>query len=297
MALLNFPPNPVIGQKYTIGSNTWEWNGVAWIKVVPPKNIADVFTVTDVLYITSTTNAFSTNSGALQVVGGVGIGKNLWVGEELYVLSTSTFGGNLLPNQTDVFDLGSPSARWGTLYISSATIDIGGAIISSQDGIVQTEKLSVTGTDTSTSSVSGALQISGGLGVAKDVWIDGSARAAEISIPDVTFYSTSTSVNTTATVNVDSFSLSTYRSAEYLAQITSGVGTSATFQISKIMLIVDNTSTVYATEYAIIHTEGPGATFGIWSTDVSGGSTVNLYFTPDQSSDKVIKIARTSITV
>jgi hypothetical protein len=40
------------------------------------------------LILTGTTNATSTNTGALQVVGGVGIGKNLWVGGDITVNGT-----------------------------------------------------------------------------------------------------------------------------------------------------------------------------------------------------------------
>lgn len=88
MSQLNFPTNPTIGQQHTIGVNVWEWNGSAWLKLVPPRNIAAVFTVTDVLYVTSTTNSTNTVSGALIVTGGAGIGKNLYIGEKLVVEST-----------------------------------------------------------------------------------------------------------------------------------------------------------------------------------------------------------------
>lgn len=383
MAQLNFPSNPTIGQRFTIGTNTWEWTGTAWIRFVPPKNIVDTFTVTDTLYITSTTNSFSTLTGALIVSGGVGIGLNLFVG------SSGTFGGDLIPAQNGIQNLGSPTARWNTLYVTSSTIDIGGAILSSSDGVIQTENLKVTGSDGSISTNSGAFQVVGGVGIGENLYIGGQGyiNGAEIvttstieqfspktiitagtdtavntstgnitiwnistlqsitsrgsstdqailltnttdststttgalivtggvavqknlnvagrvsadyvTIADAVIESNKISVNTTDTTTVDSYSISDYRSTEYLIQIGSGIGTSATFQVSKILMIVSNTSTVFATEYGIINTAGPSASLGSWSADVTGGTTVNLYFTPSQVSDKTITVVRTGIT-
>ena len=203
MGLLNFPTNPVLGQQHTIGSNTWEWNGAAWIKYTPPKGIVGVFTVTDTLYVTSSTNSTSTVTGALIVTGGVGIGL--------------------------------------------------------------------------------------------DVNIGGQLSAERVRITDAIMDSTLVTVNTTGTIIVDSYSLGDYRAAEYLVQIDSGVGSSATFQISKILLVVSNTSTVQATEYGVIHTDGPLVTMGTWGAGVTGGTTVNLYFSPSESTEKVIAVFRTAI--
>ena len=39
--------------------------------------------------------------------------------------------GNLIPSQDGVFQLGSSTRRWQTLYVAAETIDLGGATISS----------------------------------------------------------------------------------------------------------------------------------------------------------------------
>ncbi len=44
------------------------------------------------LKITTSTNSTGTNSGALIVTGGVGIGKDLYAGGDLYIVGTSTLG-------------------------------------------------------------------------------------------------------------------------------------------------------------------------------------------------------------
>ena len=78
----------------------------------------------DVIQTSNTASATSTITGALIIAGGIGVGGGLYVG------NTSTFVGALLPSVTNTYDLGSPSARFKTLYISSSTIDIGGATLS-----------------------------------------------------------------------------------------------------------------------------------------------------------------------
>ena len=204
MGQLNFPTNPTIGQLYTLGSNTWQWNGIAWVKYLPSRFVAGTFTVTDVLYLTSSTN--------------------------------------------------------------------------------------------STSTVTGSLIVSGGVGIGLDVNVGGQLSAERIKITDAIMDSSLVTVNDTGTVIVDSYSLNNYRAAEYLIQIDSGTGSTATFQLSKILLIVSNTSTVQATEYGIIHTDGPGVYMGDWAAGVVSGTTVELYFTPYQATDKTIAVFRTAIT-
>ena len=89
---LNFPPNPVSGDQYTVGTKTYRWNGTAWIVA------SQVFSATS-LSITDRTNATSTTTGAVVVGGGLGIGGNLWIGGSLYVnrqpvITTATFTAN-----------------------------------------------------------------------------------------------------------------------------------------------------------------------------------------------------------
>lgn len=97
-----------------------------------------IVTTDDIIKTSNVSNAVSTTTGALQVAGGGGFGKDLWIGgkvrviQELNVGSTTTVSGSIIPSATGVYNLGSPSNRFGTLYVSSSTIDFGNnAIISS----------------------------------------------------------------------------------------------------------------------------------------------------------------------
>jgi hypothetical protein len=69
--------------------------------------------------ITPTTVSTNTTNGALVVAGGVGVGGSLNVG------SNSTFNGHVLPATDIAYDLGSSTARWRSLYVSSSTIYLG----------------------------------------------------------------------------------------------------------------------------------------------------------------------------
>lgn len=83
MPVLNFPPNPNIGDTYTIGSRTYAWNGTAWAISTNNPSTVGVFTATQTT-ITTSTNSTSTTSGALIVNGGVGIGGDVTVGGTIY---------------------------------------------------------------------------------------------------------------------------------------------------------------------------------------------------------------------
>jgi hypothetical protein len=75
------------------------------------------------IVIPTTTVSTSTTIGALVVAGGVGISGALNVGANV------TVTGNILPSANISYDLGSPTQRFRTLYISGNTIDMGGAQI------------------------------------------------------------------------------------------------------------------------------------------------------------------------
>ena len=124
------------------------------------------------LTLAGTTNASSTNSGALQVVGGVGIGQDAWIGGNLYVsgnqvVTTGTIGD--LANLT-VITAGTDTAIststgnitiWNTSTLASVTARSG----------ITTTALRFENQTQSTSTDTGALVISGGLGVGKNLTV------------------------------------------------------------------------------------------------------------------------------
>ena len=138
MALFNFPPNPSIGDTYTVGSRTYIWNGAAWIIGPSPGSFTTVTGVS--LTLTTTTNATSVYSGgALTVAGGASIVGDLYVGGSIVGISTGTGGG-----------IGAIVGGTGTFA-----------------------RLVVTSGVESYSTSTGAVVINGGLGLSGNLWLGG----------------------------------------------------------------------------------------------------------------------------
>ena len=161
-------------------SSKLEFNAATGIFKVTGEIVADKLTIQyttvtttsivtdDVFTVLNTTTSNSTTTGALVVRGGVGIGKDVFIGGQTNV------GGHILPTTTGLYDLGSPSARFKTLYVTSSTIDIGGATLSvSPEGYIDIDKISLSNTTDSTSISSGSFITAGGAGIAKNLYVGG----------------------------------------------------------------------------------------------------------------------------
>lgn len=83
------------------------------------------------------TNSIQFHSGSGNLSGSSNIMFN---GSALQVSGSGSSGeamavtGNLLPGANNVFDLGSPTRQWGSLYVSSSTIYFGGEALSVKNG-------------------------------------------------------------------------------------------------------------------------------------------------------------------
>ena len=93
--------------------------------------------------ITELNNLYFTNSRA---VSAFTAGQNVTIAANGQISANITGGGgsvdftnvssNIIPTANSIFDLGSPTNRWKTLYLANNTIDLGGSLISS-DGTGQ----------------------------------------------------------------------------------------------------------------------------------------------------------------
>jgi hypothetical protein len=247
-------------------------------------------TTTNQVILSNLTNATSTNTGALVIGGGLGLGGDLWLGGTLYsggvpVITTSSLIESITAGP-DIQITSSQGYTTGTV----ALIISNTSTLQTVTGRGNTTDLPVffTNTTESTSSSTGAVVISGGLGVAKRI------NSESLQIADTIMDSGQVLVNNTNTIEVDSYPASQYRSAKYLIQITDGSGLDASFETIEILLLVDNQQTVYATEYAVLSSNGE---LGEFAADVQNDGYVRLYFTAFQASDKILKIFRTGMTV
>ena len=243
------------------------------------------------LHVGSITNTTGSSSGALIVAGGVGIGIDLHVGRDLYidgdffvqghtVLTTSSFVGQVV-GATDILVTASDT---GVIYFS----DISTLQSVTDRGFTTTNQIIVENTTISTSSYTGAVVIAGGLGVGGRIYSE------SVQIADAIFDSMVVNINTTATVVVDYYPFSTFRSAKYVIQIDSGSGPTAQFEVIEILLLADNIGTIYATEYAVLSSAGELGEFSA-ALDVLSNN-INLYFTPYAATNKELTILRTGLT-
>ena len=233
----------------------------------------------------STDNSLSTNSGAVVFSGGVAIAKDLWIGGDFYargqtVLTTSSFAGQIVAG-TDILVTATDT---GVIYFS----DVSTLQSVTDRGFSTTNQIIVDNTTTSTSSGTGAVVIAGGLGVGGRIYSE------SVQIADAIFDSMVVNINNTATVVVDYYPFSTFRSAKYVIQIDSGYGPTAQFEVIEILLLADNIGTIYATEYAVLSSAGELGQFAA-ALDVPTNN-INLYFTAHTATDKELTILRTGLT-
>jgi hypothetical protein len=98
-------------------------------------------------------------------------------------------------------------------------------------------------------------------------------------------------VNSTAATIIDSYSATVYRSAKYLVQIDEGSGPTGNCQVIEILLLMDNSNNVYATEYGTLSTNGA---LGEFAAGFDNGN-INLWFTAYQATPKEIVVLRTAL--
>jgi len=178
--------------------------------------------------LTSTTDASATNTGALQVVGGVGIGKNLVVGEKIVVPnllgSTSTANDNAL--------VVSGGGYFDSLMVNTVATVAGGIVITTAtigdyafNGGTINKPIVINSATQSISTTTGALQIvNGGAGVGGNVYVGQTLYVAGTS----TFFQTSTfktivaGTATFTTATVTSAIANTSTAAGNAFQVTGG---------------------------------------------------------------------------
>jgi hypothetical protein len=342
MGLLNFPPNPGIGDIATIGQKIYSWNGKAW--VVSASSATFTSLVASTIRVTSSTNAISTTTGALQVVGGASIGGNLYVGGSIIGISTGTGGGigtisagtatftkvivngGVQANSTTTGDvvisggLGVGGNIWigGILYSAGAPVlttasfnqtvtdgididivDVGGGVLQFNNistlqtvtgrGATTTNVIFLTNTATSTSTTTGALIVSGGVGVG------GRINSESLKIADTVFDSTVQTINSIAWTTIDEYSFNQFRTAKYLIQIDEGTTSTARSQVTELLTLATNSGTVYITEYGNIMPYGDLGNFDANIVNAGSDILVRLYFMATDTVPKTVKVLRTAM--
>jgi hypothetical protein len=145
---------------------------------------------------------------------------------------------------------------------------------------------------TSTSTFGGAITANSSVSIAGTSTFASTATFNQTVVVGSSALETSvTNINTIDPTSIDSFNASLYRSCRSVVQVTDL--TNGYFQLVEIILLHDDYSQVYKSEYGIIET---GGALGEFTTSLVSGRVV-LYYTAYNTSVKRINVVRTSIGV
>jgi UDP-3-O-[3-hydroxymyristoyl] glucosamine N-acyltransferase len=224
--------------------------------------------------------------------------------EPVTVSNSVTFGNTYPESNGRLF--GNNTLRW---TISANTIDCGNGTFTNASfanvtvssnsslNVATVNTVFITGVSSHTGNSSFASNtsfdanatFSGVVSVSNNVTITGNTSVSNfLSVNGISYgYSTKYNVTTTALQTADNFSATSYRSAEYIVQMTD----STNYQVSKLLVLHDGT-TAYVTEYAQLYNN---SLLGTFSADINSGN-VRLRVTPTTGT-VVVTLTRTSLVV
>jgi hypothetical protein len=148
--------------------------------------------------------------------------------------------------------------------------------------------ITITNHADSTSTITGALQVQGGIGLTGSITVGGNLTLATAGTNINSFGSNNSTLSTTSATVIDTFPIATYRSGKYLIQVTQG----SNYQISEITLIHNGTTTMMS-EYGVLETAGQLVTF---TSDITSGNA-RLIATMGSATSATIKVSRNLIIV
>lgn len=236
--------------------------------------------------IQSTADASSTSTGSLQVLGGVGIAKKLFVGDEIHCLAT-TNASNIT---TGALVITGGAAFGNDVYIGGTLY--GGHISGGFDPSVP---LHLTSTAIASSTSTGALIVDGGAGFAGSLFlganlnVSGSSTSNSVTTDGINSYGSITVHSShvglrTATIGVDegndivTYSTSAYHSSftnngdEFLRYDASG----ATYTTLPQKTTITNTTLSTSTNSgALVVAGGIGCGDGIYATSLHSTTILN----------------------
>ena len=276
----------------TIGTGVWQ--GTAIGAAYGGTGLSS-YTIGDILYA-STTTALSKlsagTSGYILTSGGAGVAPSWTAPASVNASNLSGTTLNATIVNSSLTSVGTiTSGTWNGSVIGAA---YGGTGVANNAASTLTisgsfgTTLTVSGTTALTLPTSGTLATLAGTETftnkSFNSAINYQASATTIANDNVI----QATVATTSATTVDSWAKATYRSAKYLIQVTQG----SNYQVSEIMVIQDGTNT-YMTEFAVIETNGALATF---TSSISGSNAI-LTATMGSATSATINIQRTLLVV
>ena len=142
--------------------------------------------------VSGTTVATTTNTGALQIVGGVGIGKGLYVGGTITATNMTLNGYQVSTSSALTIQLsGASQGNASTINFSTGTtvsVVTGVATVQSADtlqlvtgrGASSSNAISITSSTAVSNTATGALIVTGGVGVGGGIYVGGTVTATNM---------------------------------------------------------------------------------------------------------------------
>lgn len=200
--------------------------------------------------------------------------------------------GHLLPGANVTYNLGSPTRRWGTLYISGNTIDMNGHTISTSSGQITFNTpsgnlvsgvfstISANANTPSTSTTTGTMVITGGAGISGNLYVGGNLNVTGTT----TFTNTETVLNTEYATTINATNLYAGTIGNVGAVHTGSTMTLSSWANIAGPLVVTNNTAVQAIQVAGTSTKG-GAGYHdfLLATNLGGGTNPSKSFRLDSS--------------
>ena len=259
----------------------------------------------------NTTDASNTYTGSVVLDGGLGVGKNLYA-ENVYssgslVITEATLGNYGVSSLIGGTDISVNTSSGAVTISDTSTLES-----VTTRGATTDQAISITNTNNSTygygyglSGTSQALGVAGGIKALGDISVGGVVYTGLNDGGDVGGQSpanktinglfitnnmqaggTYQGIAGTTPVTIDSWSVGSYTSAKYTIQVVD----SGKIHVVELMIVQDGTN-VYISEYGLITTAGELGTFdGL----ISGGN-LQLTFTPASLSSATLQVVRQSI--
>ena len=108
--------------------------------------------------ITSNINSTSTDTGALQVVGGAGISADVWIGGNVNIAGTSTTAKNIYPSTGSTYAVGSDFNSYADAYLDKIYTNL----ITNNEGGIRIAPTAGGYQDYPTTDIVGDIRVSGG---------------------------------------------------------------------------------------------------------------------------------------
>ena len=306
-----------IGGALWVGTTSY----VANAQVVTTATIGQFYAASTSSLVAGTYTVSLSTSGVLTIPNTLAGASNTGsvVISSVYNVTTSnwTFGYNgttgtiTFPDNTNQLSAWAPYNQVNITNTNSSTSTTTGALtvaggVGISGNLYQSGIHVIQSTASSTSTTTGALQVAGGIGVGGNANIYGTLTVGPtVTGTSVTSFLgnnfaeasyTSNLITSSATGQpqlLDTFSTTTYRTAEYMIQITDTGTNPASIHVEKLLIFQDGGFNIYDTEYAIMTNNGELGTF----TSQFTGTNVGVYFTPAAPVAMTIKMVRFALTL